>query len=445
MRKNVSGFFVVLCAGALFVCSCASGSGGSSGGGGGASSGSRFGWYSSLEPQRVNPLKGFACWEGSSHNSDWCSLEYIPVPFDEVLTAKDTCTKVNLEKKLESAKSRRHQAIVRVVIDDTGKALRLPAFIKDNITLYTYNRKGAKDVSPDYDDEKLLSQMEYFIKWFGENYDGDPRIACIETGLIGHWGEHHIYYAKDVGQTIADSTWKRVFGAYGNAFKETHLSVRYPKLPGIGGYPRIGFFNDTVYTDKSDADFMRDLAKYGMQDRWKTAMNTGEFTPALQESFFSQAASDKAVFDKYTSRVRELHLSSLLCNKAFKSGADGVLVRAASAAMGYDFTVSSAKLSASGGSISVSVTIKNQGAAPFYYDWPVKLAVPGKKEIDTKWRISTVTAGGSQTFSASIEGAAGDSVLLAIPNPMPGGYPVSFSNNGQDKDKAGWLTLGKAE
>ncbi len=70
----------------------------------------------------ANPLKGFVCWEGGSSSNVPCSLEYIPVAFDKLLTAENTCDFSYLETKLENARERQHQTILRVLIDDTGTA-----------------------------------------------------------------------------------------------------------------------------------------------------------------------------------------------------------------------------------------------------------------------------------------------------------------------------------
>ena len=35
------------------------------------------------------------------------------------------------------------------------------------------------------------------------------------------------------------------------------------------------------------------------------------------------------------------------------------------------------------------------------------------------------------------------SLLLAVPNPLKGARPLRFANVEQDRDQAGWLTLGK--
>jgi hypothetical protein len=48
-------------------------------------------------------------------------------------------------------------------------------------------------VQANYRDLELLVAIEHFIVAFGSQYDGDPRIAFIQAGLIGCWGEWNAY------------------------------------------------------------------------------------------------------------------------------------------------------------------------------------------------------------------------------------------------------------
>ena len=398
---------------------------------------------------KVNPLKGFILWGGNEKGADLCSLEYIPVKFSDILVAEDSCNWDVLEEKLNGAKNKRHQSVVRIVIDEPGEGLYLPDFIKSNVTLYPYTQ-GNGGQSPDYNDENFLSQIKFLIQDFARNYDGDPRIACIQTGIIGHWGEQHIYYCElsSNGQSISDETWKTFFKTYCDSFSKTKLSVRNPLNENASLFPQLGFYNDMFYEDENDADFMNGLTENSMTERWKTTMITGEFAPPLQLDFFKKCQTNSRAFESYCNRAKDQHVSSLLCSKVLQSGFDGKMILNASAALGYDFCLTHKSLSLSNGTLSVKVKIKNDGVAPFYYDWPVKIALYDGTSIvktyETDWKISTVEMDEEKTFtfSSSIQNpSANYKVLLGIPNPMEGGYPISFSNAEQDKDLDGWLSL----
>ena len=89
--------------------------------------------------------------------------------------------------------------------------------------------------------------------------------------------------------------------------------------------------------------------------------------------------------------------------------------------------------------------------APFYYDWPITLALVDKKgsvakTIPTTWNVSSIASGASVRFAAEFPvqdvKAGRYTVVAQVTNPLPGGLPVRFANAAQDADRDGWLTLG---
>lgn len=60
---------------------------------------------------------------------------------------------------------------------------------------------------------------------------------------------------------------------------------------------------------------------------------------------------------------------------------------------------------------------------------------------------SLMTGPATATQSATLDlatFASGEiTLLLCIPHPLKGGKPLRFANVGQDRDRAGWLTLGR--
>lgn len=48
-------------------------------------------------------------------------------------------------------------------------------------------------VTPHFDDPIFIKEHSKFIKKLAERYDGDPRIAFIDIGSYGNWGEWHTH------------------------------------------------------------------------------------------------------------------------------------------------------------------------------------------------------------------------------------------------------------
>lgn len=102
------------------------------------------------------------------------------------------------------------------------------------------------------------------------------------------------------------------------------------------------------------------------------------------------------------------------------------------------------------GNLRVRVKLANVGVAPFYYRWPVYIAAVRDGRIArrwlTRWRLPLLEPGAPRVlrFEGSVAGLPHGryTVALGVPNPMPGGHPLRFANEAQDKDIKGWLTLG---
>src|SRR5690349_8983289 len=152
-----------------------------------------------------NPLKGFMPFYDAYSsrlnpmaNDFPHSMEWFYVPLRNLMNGPDSFTfDTGLEPQLESISGRGHQAVFRVYLDYPGRPTGIPQFLlagglKTRPYTFFGNSPGAS-VSPDYDDPRLVSALENFIKAFGKRYDGDSRIGFITVGLIGFWGEWHTW------------------------------------------------------------------------------------------------------------------------------------------------------------------------------------------------------------------------------------------------------------
>jgi len=399
----------------------------------------------------ANPLKGFANW-GTSNKAEFpYSLSYLPVNFNEVVSAKGVYDFSYLENLLNSYSKKGVQAIIRFVIDEPGKELFLPSSIKSKIKIVKYTRDGVTGESPDYHDQELINIINDVIVAFGKKYDGDARIACVQTGFIGHWGEWHTYYCEKSGIDAmpSSSQQKSILNTFTSSFKKTCVVIRRPNIPGMDTNTKIGIYNDMFYSDSDDNYMVKLFDKADLWDRWQTGMVTGEFAPALQEDFIKHAQSQSYV-DKFKERLNLFHNSSIMVSKLFKrtdlSSSQKKQLLSLSNSMGYDLYVSKASVKKDGSDYILEVTIKNKGVAPFYYNWPVTVALYNdgiKSKATTDWKISKVAAGGKKTFTYNLgkKYSSSDKILLRIKNPMENGYPVRFSNEKQDKHVSGYLTL----
>ena len=139
-----------------------------------------------------NPLRGFFPYMGEYDTFPY-SMEFFYIPLKDLMSDFNTFTFDSvLESNLDEIAERNHQAVFRVFLDYPGEPTGIPDFLLNGLITYEYDEFGG-GISPDYSNETLISSLELFIQELGENYDGDNRIAFLQIGLLGHWGEWHTY------------------------------------------------------------------------------------------------------------------------------------------------------------------------------------------------------------------------------------------------------------
>jgi hypothetical protein len=195
----------------------------------------------------------------------------------------------------------------------------------------------------------------------------------------------------------------------------------------------------------------------GAMNRWKTYPIGGEIRPEAWGEVFDQQPSNPHIQD-FARCVEVTHVSWLMDTGMFneknwsesRQARASVLVRR----MGYELHVPRVGWQMSPGALRVQIELENRGVAPFYYDWPVEIAllsgpepvvacmgagslrgvVPG--EPPRLWRETVPLVGiGPGTYR----------LALRISNPMAGGKPPRFANQTQSSGTDAWLSLGDVD
>jgi hypothetical protein len=300
------------------------------------------------------------------------------------------------------------------------------------------------DLQPDdYTSPAFRSRMKRLIARLGEAWNNDPRIAFIETGIIGYWGEQHDPGFSSSGlQPSLPSDLETDFGdAFRDAFPNKLLMNRYPRnLVGyqfgihwdvFGAFDRGFWGNDTT-------GMTAELQTANHIDRWKIAPRGGEIDPTfLNEPDFS-AQSLKNVVLKYTPRlvdvIQRLRWNHLAVLGSLDASDQDLWNKASQIqnALGYRFIIDEAGYPAAlrpGQGLSLHLKIRNSGSSPFYYQWPLEVALTDARTRRPVWRsiwdgvdIRTWLPGDSadiqRTFSIPFDLAAGQYVVtVAILDP----------------------------
>jgi hypothetical protein len=230
--------------------------------------------------------------------------------------------------------------------------------------------------SPDYDDPRLIAALERFIAALGRRYDGNPRVAFVEMGLLGFWGEWHTYPRAEL--FASHQTQQRILEAAHRAFRQTLVMTRYADVY-TGLAPWLGYFDDSFPADTDGPEAWKFLARMRRTERtgiWKRAPIGGEMMPPEAQKWLG------AEFDRTMEMLQSAHFTwigpynpSLEATRdpQFRGRSEQMVRR-----MGYEFALTeirSPESAARGGRLRVHVSGINQGVAPFYYPWPVELAL----------------------------------------------------------------------
>lgn len=110
------------------------------------------------------------------------------------------------------------------------------AELNDATPAYVYE-KGARcylleddKIQPDFGDPIFLSCLERFMQAFGEKYNGDPRIECIDIGTLGTWGEGHT--VEGDGRIYPIETVKAHFDLHAKYFPDTPVLCNDDHIAG---------------------------------------------------------------------------------------------------------------------------------------------------------------------------------------------------------------------
>lgn len=374
------------------------------------------------------------------------------VPWKELEPTKGDYAFAAWEQKTWNTKAAQGKHIVlRVTIDYPSRPSGLPDWLrKEGVKETAYTEEGG-GMSPNYDDPKMVAAMQRLIAALGKRYNTNPRVGFVQFGLLGFWGEWHTYPRTEL--FASDATVKKVIDAAHRAFPDKQLMNRYPT-----GYPGkqmwLGFFDDMFPEDtngKQDWNFLPRLRTSKRQDAWKTVPIGGEMVPHAAERLLEKdwSMTMKRLEDAHFSWVGPYSpaIAGLFDSK-FVERSQAMVRR-----MGYEYRLDEIRLPTSirkGKSLKVEVHGTNQGVAPFYYRWPVELALMDPKgQVVQHWPVKSDLRAwlpGAFQFAsaATVDASSGNyRLMLGIIDPWTKKPAIRFAN--KLPVETGWTELAKVQ
>lgn len=285
------------------------------------------------------------------------------------------------------------QVITRIMLDyptDNPNLMEIPDWLYEMIdgdgTWYQTSEIGS-GFSPNYANPKLIAEHERMLKAFGERYNNDPRIAFIQLGSIGHWGEWHTW-PNGSGEFPSETVVNQYMQHYTDSLPDKMLGIRRPLA--FAREHNFGFFNDKIGHAPTTEQWMfwmhngmdydnwynrRVYPEAAIPDFWHTAYSAGEFSDGNALMWLR----DTTVSDTLR-QVRLMHTSWIgPCSPAGVGNIpEAIHIQTVHNTIGYHFvieTVTHLPAANAGENLAIQMTWHNKGVAPFYFNWPLELGL----------------------------------------------------------------------
>lgn len=340
-----------------------------------------------------NPLKGWCPYPNAGPIHQPYSMVFQYISWRELEPKDGDYRFAEWEKSWDSQSSKDKHVVFRVYIDYPKKPSGLPDWLRNaGVKETAYDDYGGGQ-SPDYEDPRVIAGMERLIAALGKRYNGHPRIAFIQLGLLGFWGEWHTYPRPKL--SASPETERRIVDAYRKAFPAKSLMVRYAR-GHAGRQDWIGFHDDMFPEDTDngkDWSFLAGLRKAKRTENWKVAVVGGEMVPGKAERWLGADFKTTLTMLERSGFTWVGPYCPALArtrDETFRKRSEQLIRK-----MGYEFQITEVGHPESmkpKQAVRVSLKGKNNGVAPFYYPWAAEWALldsTGKavSVVKTDWDI----------------------------------------------------------
>ncbi len=320
-----------------------------------------------------NPLKGFTT--RGIHDHEWATLAQTYIKWNEIENdASDDIDKIRrvTDKLWGDVAARNIKVIPRVYLHWSGDRKYWPA-----------------DMTPDdYTSPQFQQRVVRLVERLGILWDTDPRVAFVELGIFGKWGEQEQPFPSLEMQ-------KMVAEACARAFKHRLVSVRR-NWEIFQSRPFGEYWDSWAHFDQMWAHGNSIARLNSAEGRYLQAYIGGEVAydwgnrgiqPGLTPT---ESVANELHRNFVINTIRWLHCTQLrwienydTSNAAARAGADLI-----QQAFGYRYILEKAAFTASvtHGILRVVLQVKNTGSAPFYYDWPLEAALLDPQDRRVVWR-----------------------------------------------------------
>ena len=320
-----------------------------------------------------NPMKGFTTNGVALH--EWATLAHVYIRWNELENVEaDGIERIRqvTEQKFAGVAARNVKVIPRVYLH----------WSRDDQKYWPADMQ-----TDDYSSEQFQNRLIRLVGRLGEVWNNDPRVAFIELGIFGKWGEHHTPSPEPAMQALAG----RLFA---DAFPDKHVSVRHAwnefEGHGFGEYWDSLSHYDQMWTHGQQ---VREMNQADARFRTtyvggETAYDWGgwEIQPGTDPT---DSVRDPIHRHFVSNTIRWLHCTQLRWIHAYDAS-DPVAQAGAEElqrTMGYRFILERVRFTPTirDGQLFVELTVRNEGSAPFYYNWPLQVSLLNPETREPVW------------------------------------------------------------
>jgi hypothetical protein len=252
---------------------------------------------------------------------------------------------------------------------------------------------GMSATNPDlWKTEIVRNRIVKLIEKLGQAWNNDPRVAWVETGIVGYWGEQESPVGVAANVVAPDnSNYAKIMGdAFTAAFPNKKVLVRNHTIWNDQGHNKMGIYWDSfAHTQQPNAWANIKNANTETPARhlispmegevaydWGDAGRNNYAKKELDTKYYpTSTATYPQYYNFIINTIKQLHTSTLGWVSGYTPGpetAEGA--NQMQKAFGYRFKISEFKCSAltnPGSTLAMSAKIKNIGSTVYHENWPV--------------------------------------------------------------------------
>jgi len=227
-------------------------------------------------------------------------------------------------------------------------------------------------VASTLDTPEFFFRVRNLVQKLGRVWNDDPRIAYIEMGIYGLWGEQHEdSLSKDAQRNLAE--------AFHEAFPDKRCMIRCPR--DMTGKEFGMYWDSFAHIDEEfyavDAVRFMDWRKAVMGGEVAHNWGRHEIQPGDDINDTLTAPEHKERFMDYVFWQHNNHLGMWFKrDERYEAALQGLAEYQKIA--GYRFVLEKVEYGVQDGMLHVGLDVLNTGASPFYYPWPLSVALLDK-------------------------------------------------------------------